>query len=162
MPLLVNLRHLADHGVSLKGSLSVEELELDSRDEMIQANRPIEYELEVERVNESILVQGEVRIVLDCECSRCLKPCQHEIRLSGLLCELPLQGDDAVAVMNDCVDLTPHLRDDIFLEFPVRPLCKADCVGLPGKTLDPLREASGSDCGDGTPSVWDELNKLKY
>ena len=35
-----------------------------------------------------------------------------------------------VAIENDCVDLTPFVREDILLEFPQHPLCKPDCGGL--------------------------------
>ena len=162
MPLRVNLRHLAVREVALKGELPVAELDLESRDEMVRVSRPLQYDLVAERVNESLLIRGHLRIVLDCQCVRCLRPFEHEIVLTGLLCEIPLQGEEAVAVVNDCVDLTPLLRDDILLEFPPHPLCKPDCGGLSVKTPEGLPRTGAVERGGGTPSVWDELNKLKY
>ena len=43
---------------------------------------------------------------------------------------LPLEGEEAVSVVNDCVDLTPYVREDILLEFPQHPLCEPECRGL--------------------------------
>ena len=43
---------------------------------------------------------------------------------------LPLEGEDKVTVENDCVDLTPFVREDILLEFPQHPLCKPDCARI--------------------------------
>ena len=54
-----------------------------------------------------------------------------ELNLDGLdaaICRC--EGEDRVAVDNDCVDLTPYLREDILLEFPQHPLCKPECRGL--------------------------------
>ena len=59
MPIKVNLRHLEEHGRELEGELPVEELELDARDEAIRPNRPLKYELQVEELDESLLVQAE-------------------------------------------------------------------------------------------------------
>ena len=43
---------------------------------------------------------------------------------------LPLEGEEEVPVINDCVDLTPYMREDILLAFPQHPLCEPDCGGL--------------------------------
>ena len=58
MPLDINLRHLETHSIRLKGSLPVEELALDLHDEVIQVRHPLEYDLEVQELEDSLLVQG--------------------------------------------------------------------------------------------------------
>ncbi len=133
MPLLVNIRHLETRSLDLKGELTATELDIDSCDEMIRVIRPLNYDLRVERLPGSILVQGRLRITLDCRCVRCLEPFGYPVALEGPICYLELQGDDKVAVVNDCVDLTPYLREDILLEFPRHPVCKPECRGLPPK-----------------------------
>ena len=50
MPLLVNLRHLEAHNVHLEGELPVEELDLDTHDEAIQAKEPLRYDFVVEKL----------------------------------------------------------------------------------------------------------------
>jgi uncharacterized metal-binding protein YceD (DUF177 family) len=55
-----------------------------------------------------------------------------ETKAAGRL-HLPLEGEDKVPVDNDCVDLTPFVREDILLEFPQHPLCKPDCGGIENK-----------------------------
>ena len=42
MALTVNLRHLEDETLHLQGELSVEELDLDPRDEVIQVGPPLQ------------------------------------------------------------------------------------------------------------------------
>ncbi|HXF09324.1 MAG TPA: YceD family protein, partial [Desulfuromonadaceae bacterium] len=130
MALKVNLRHLEEHGRQLKGELPVEELELDIQDEMIRTEKPLVYDLEIEKLHDALLVQGRLDLTLDCECVRCLKPFKYRIKIDPWAAHLPLEGEEKVSLKNDFVDLTPFLREDILLEFPRHPLCKPDCGGL--------------------------------
>jgi uncharacterized protein len=161
MPLAVNLRHLAAHNIRLEGRLPVEELDIEPLDEVIQVCHPLEHELEVQKLEDGLLVQGHLRLVLQCQCVRCLKSFQHHLKLEHWTRHLPLRGEDCVAVLNDCVDLTPYVREDILLEFPRHPLCNPECPGLPGASLGQSQNMSGTgDTGAGSPA-WAELNKLK-
>lgn len=154
MSLKVNLRHLTDHGLHLKGELPVAELDLGVADELIHAEQPLRYDLTVELLHDALLVQGSLALLLDCECGRCLKKFKTVLKLSGWAAHLPLEGEEKVSVENDCVDLTPFVREDILLDFPQHPLCKTDCAGLKQKA----RKSGGDEL---KPDVWAELNKLK-
>jgi len=158
MSLSVNLRHLESRNLVLSGELSLAELDLDVRDELIRVTTPVEYDIEIEKLDDALLVQGELRVALDCECVRCLKKFKRKLDLKNWTLHLPLEGEDAVTVDNDCVDLTPFVREDILLGFPQHPLCKPDCVGLKPKTGKSKKIA---DNEEPKPSAWAELNKLK-
>ena len=118
MPLIVNLRHLEEHDVILRGELSVDELDLDTRDEMIRVTRPLQHEIEVQMLDDSLLLRGSLRLQLECRCVRCLKPFERELELNPWTCHLPLEGEERVPVVNDCADLTPYVREDMLLELP--------------------------------------------
>jgi uncharacterized protein len=157
MPLKVNLRHLEDHGIRLKGELPVVELDLGVQDELIHAERPLRHDLSVELLHDAVLVTGLLALTLDCECARCLKKFKTDIKLANWAVHLPLEGEEKVSIDNDCVDLTPFVREDILLNFPQHPLCKTDCAGL--KTKSKARKAGGDESSK--PAVWAELDKLK-
>ncbi len=161
MPLVVNLRHLEARDLRLEGSLPVEELEIDPHDEVIQLCHPLEYELEVQKLEDGLLLQGCMRLVLECQCVRCLKPFQYHLELEQWTCHLPLQGEDRVAVTSDCVDLTPQVREDILLEFPRHPLCNPECRGLPGMSVGEAGSPNGTGQTKLGSPAWAELNKLK-
>jgi uncharacterized protein len=161
MPLTVNLRHLEAHSIRLKGSLPVEELEIDPHDEVIQLRHPLEHDLEVQELEDSLLVQGRLHLLLECECVRCLKPFQYHLELERWTCHLPLKGEDCVTVTNDFVDLTPYVREDILLEFPRHPLCNPECRGLPGISAGGTTSLSGGGKSEVGSPAWAELNKLK-
>ena len=159
MPLTFNIRHLEDRVLSLKHELPIAELDLAEVDELVHANKPLSYDLQLERFEKSILIQGSLRLPLDCECARCLKPYPHALSLESWTCHLALEGEEKVKVTNDCVDLTPYIREDILLAFPQHPLCGPECKGL----VSPQNEGrSGAGLEPESASTWAELNKLKF
>ena len=157
MSLKVNLRHLEEHGIRLRGELPVAELDLGVSDEMIRTEQPLSYDLTVELLHDALLVQGSLTLPLDCECVRCLKKFKSELKLANWAVHLPLEGEDKVSVDNDCVDLTLFAREDILLSFPQHPLCKPDCAGLKPKSQ--ARKTAGED--KNRRETWAELDKLK-
>ena len=157
MSLKVNLRHLEEDGLHLKGELPAAELDLGVNDELIHAEKPLRYDLSVELMHDAVLATGSLVLSLDCECGRCLKKFKTELKLSGWAVHLPLEGEEKVSVENDCVDLTPFVREDILLNFPQHPLCKPDCAGLKKKS-----KASEAESLETVKSaIWSELDKLK-
>lgn len=142
--------------------MAVAELDIDPHDEVIRVGPPLEHELEVQRLDEGLLVQGRLRLTLLCECVRCLKPFEYLIELPHWTLMLPLEGEDAVAVNNDCVDLTPYAREDILLEFPQHPLCDPECRGLPKTLIGKPKKPSSAGPTEVKSSAWAELNKLKF
>jgi len=159
MSLTFNIHQLERRALALKGELAAAEMQWDTRDELIRVSQPLHYRLEIQRLEKGILVQGCLRQVLDCECVRCLKPFAHEVKLEPWSCLLELEGEDRVAVVNDCVDLTPYLREDIFLAFPQHPLCGLQCVGLANPQND-VKPGGAWESGSAAV-VWAELDKLK-
>ena len=161
MPLLINIRHLEHQAVTLRGDLPSAELDLEGIDELIRARSPLEHDLVAVRHERSILVQGRLRLTLGCECVRCLKAFEHRLELEEWSCLLPLEGDDKVLINNDCVDLTPYVREDIVLAFPQHPLCEPDCRGLRPGPQAGTGQSSGTTAYEDLSSAWAELNKLK-
>lgn len=158
MSLLFNIRHLEEKNLHLEGEISGEELDLQNLDELVHVPEPLRYDIELEKMEQAVLAQGTLTLNLHCECARCLKPHEQEVKLEHWACHLPLEGEDKVNMTNDCVDLTPYIREDIVLAFPQHPLCKPDCGGL----IVPKKKGKKTSA-DATPatSAWAALDQLK-
>ena len=77
---------------------------------------------------------------------RCLEDFEFELEPDPWTLYLPLEpleGDEAVSVKNDCVDLTPCVREDILLGFPQHPLCRPDCDGLKKASVGKALKTAG-------------------
>ena len=161
MPLRINLHQLETKDVLLSGEIPLAELDFDDRDPMVRAREPLRYALEVQKLGDSLLLTGRLELALDCECVRCLKPFRHTLLLEGPLLGLPLEGEDAVEVVGDEVDLTPPLREHILLAFPPHPVCHPECGGLSlgARKRKQARNWTRPASGHGSP--WDQLDNLK-
>ena len=95
------------------------------------------------------------------ECARCLKSFDKEIDFPRWSQLIPFAGDDALPVDSDCIDLTPILREDIFLSLPQHPLCVGDCKGLDSESPDPAPGSAGEQNELSKPSsAWTALDQL--
>lgn len=153
MSLKFNIRHLEEKDLHLEGELSPAELDLDSTDALVHMNKPLTYDINVQKNGSDILAQGRLELPLQCECARCLKSFETNVLLEDWAALIPLQGDEKAPVENDLVDLTPYIREDILLSFPQHPLCREECTGLPERPDQRQTKSS---------STWSELNKLKF
>jgi len=161
MPVTFNVRHLEEKNLQLNGELPVEELDLATVDELIHPGPSLAYDLEVQRLEKGILVQGSLRLPITCECVRCLKSFRQDLALEEWACHLALTGEEKVSIVSDCVDLTPYLREDILLSFPQHPLCEPECKGL-AVPRHGRRKADPAPEHELAPGPWAELNKLKF
>ncbi len=161
MPLLLNLRELEEESLELQGTVPATELDLGHLDEVIHLREPLTYDVTATLLEDAVLVEGSFSLPLHCDCVRCLKPFLTQFAIPDWILHLPLSGEDKVSVVNDCVDLTPYLREDILLGIPQHPLCEQGCPGLPLKVSGIGKQPLGSDQILQKVSAWDELNKLK-
>jgi len=159
MPLLCYLHQLEKDPVSLRAEVSAAELQLEKIHELIHVVEPITCHLHAELLDRNILVKGDIQLMLDCECARCLKAFQKRLELADWTCLLSLEGEEKVEITGDCVDLTPWAREDILLALPQHPLCGPECPGLTLTPQNKVKEAV--DDRNQSPSAWAELNKLK-
>ena len=158
--LSLNLRHLATRDLTLTGEVPADELELNNLDDLIRVCEPVRYELEVQKLEDDLLVQGKIMVRLECQCVRCLKTFSKDVKLEPFVAQVILEGEDAVPVEGDFVDLTPQVREDIVLAFPQHPLCEPGCVGL-RRPAAPATEAQAGQASQTTSPAWAVLNDLK-
>lgn len=159
MPVTFNIYHVENQGVRLQGLLEPAELDLLTSGDLADLAGPVEYDIEVEKLESGYLAQGRLSAPLRCQCARCLKPFEQRLELEEWVVQLPFEGEEAAVVVNDCVDLTPFLREDILLELPQRPLCQPECGGL-----IPPADAGSTPGGvpPGSSPVWSALDKLRF
>ncbi len=143
----------------MEGDVPVEEYGTDLVDPLMRFAEPLHYKLTVDKQPDGILLQGTLTAGLVCECARCLKSFKLEIKIDSFAALAPLTGEGALVQEEDFGDLTPFLREDIYLALPTNPLCKPECRGLARKasTRDSRLEAAA---GEG-PTPWAALDQLK-
>jgi uncharacterized protein len=111
-------------GVSLSEDMSPEKMDLNT--EIIKFRGPIRVKAEIYKITNAVTFDLDIEATMYCLCSRCVEefavPLHKHLKFS-----YPI--DRSVQL----IDLDPDIREEIMLEYPLRPLCQADCHGLCAK-----------------------------
>ena len=104
---------------------------------------PVELGLDIHKDKEKFRLAGTARTELELGCSRCLEPFRMPVNSSFDLRYLPaaemstedereVQEEDVETsyYRDDQIDLNELLREQFYLELPMKPLCSEDCRGL--------------------------------
>ena len=98
--------------------------------------RPVSFSGTYMLADETVIVRGTARAVIESPCARCLKPTETEIeaeldeafiRDTG---EEREEDDDQYMYSGHVLELDEAVRTALLLELPSRILCKEDCLGL--------------------------------
>lgn len=113
-------------GIPPEGRVLEEEIDptaLDLGTDLIHVDTPVKARAVVKKITETITVDLDIDAVIIFPCSRCVKDYREKLHKSVHLSFSPEKGDRRI-------DLDPEIRDNIILEYPIKPLCSADCRGL--------------------------------
>jgi uncharacterized protein len=124
-------------GVTLEEEISAFELELET--DIIELRDPVRIRAEVSRITNAISAHLIINAVLYASCSRCLEGTRIDFKKE---INLHYPVDKTVQV----IDLNSDIREEILLDYPIKPLCNPNCKGLCPKCGNKLDEG-GCTCG---------------
>lgn len=119
-------------------------------------------DVRLESLHDGILVSGDVDVVAEGECVRCL--IDVSIPLQVDFAELFAYSFDEVfdyTVSDDHVDLEPLVRDAVVLALPFQPVCQEDCLGLCPQCGVRLLDNPGHEHEDPIDPRWAALAGLE-
>jgi uncharacterized protein len=135
----------------LQGVISAEALALNEA--AARAQEPVKAELRVVKDEDTYVVTGWLQTTLSLVCGRCAEWMPWPVRTRV---EHVFEGPHP-----NCIDLTPFIREDIFLELPLNAVCRLGAEGrcpVTGEVYRPRPATSGSLASE---TVWEALSKIK-
>lgn len=112
--LTISLAHLPEEGQSLEGELSPAALATTPHD-LIQPHSPLYYELYVQRFDSELLIRGSLEATMELTCVRSAQDFLETFVIDDLAC--------SIEITSGLVDLTDTLREELFIELPINPIC---------------------------------------
>ncbi len=114
---------------------------------------------------EGVLVTGTAVVSLSGECVRCLVGISDELEIDVqelfTYSESDASEDEASRMEGELIDLEPVLRDQVVLDLPFQPVCKADCAGLCSICGANLNDEPDHTHGDELDPRWAALAGLR-
>ncbi len=132
---------------------------------------PIRAQLRIEKVGNEVVVRGELIADVKLQCSRCLKDFWSELSIPVDVIYHPveeLKGEDKHEIKveeldmdfysGEEMDLLALVREQIVLNFPMKPLCTDLCKGI---CLKCGKDLNKGDCGCNVKEIDPRLEALK-
>ena len=117
----------------------IDPIQLDLETELIKFGSSLKLEGRVFKINNALSVDLNIKAQLHAGCSRCLEDFVWEFDKDVQL-NYPL--DSSV----NFIDLDNEIREEVILDYPIKPLCDSDCKGLCKKCGSNLNQG-GCNCG---------------
>jgi len=116
----IKISEIPKEGLSLKEAYDSNTLDL-ARDDLKFVS-PIDISAFVTKDKDDLYAHVEAKGRLEMTCARCLVPYEIDFRR-----EFDFSYD---VKGKTSVDITSDIRQEIILDYPIKPLCKSDCKGL--------------------------------
>jgi len=117
----IDINQIPFEGLTLTEQLNPATLDLES--DIIKFSGPVTVEAHITRITNAVTVDLSLKALIHSSCSRCLGDIEvglkKDARLSYPINEAELS-----------IDLNPDIREEIIIDYPIKPLCRTDCLGL--------------------------------
>ncbi len=118
----VYIDQIPESGLVLTESCDPSALDLNRGN--IRFTDPINISAQITKGINCLCVDLKIDTIIHLDCSRCLEefttPKSLEIKLN-----FPIENK-----ASGVIDLADNLREEIILNYPLKPLCRSDCLGL--------------------------------
>ena len=97
---------------------------------------PVVVKMNLDRIDDGIMVNGEILTRIELVCSRCADVFSKDIDLNfgKIYKDSPDETDDDVIADDLNIDFQSIIRDEIILSLPIKILCKETCQGVNNAT----------------------------
>ena len=133
----INITQVPADGLYLEKEINPSELDLET--DLIKFRTPLELKVRFLRITNALTVDLNIKAILFSTCCRCLSEFEWEFNKYAQL-NYPLETSDTL------VDLSDAIREEVILDYPIKPLCQPDCLGLCAKCGKNKNEG-GCNCG---------------
>ena len=118
----IYIDQIPESGLALTESCDPSALDLNRAD--VRFTDPINISAQITKGINCLCVDLKIDATIHLDCSRCLEeftaPKSLEIKLN-----FPIENK-----ASGVIDLADNLREEIILNYPLKPLCRSDCLGL--------------------------------
>lgn len=128
--------------IPLEGMVLAEEIAcgaLDLETDLVKFSGPVKVKAKVDKITNAVTVHLNVSVPMHSICSRCLEDFKIDFK-KDINLNYPVSKNELF------VDLDQDIREEIILDYSIKPLCTTDCRGLCpqcGKNLN----QGGCSCG---------------
>jgi len=127
----IDINKIPLEGLTLEEEVNPSGLDLET--DIVKFLEPIKIRAEVSKITNAVTVNLSLSGSMHLNCSRCLR--EFNVALKKNL-RLNYQVNKSESI----IDLDQDIKEEIILDYPIKPLCNPDCKGLCPKCGGNLNE----------------------
>lgn len=131
----ININQISSDGLNLQEKIEPAALDLDT--DTVRFKEAINVTAGITKITNVVCVNLTLSGSMQMNCSRCLNGFEVDFKKD-------LRLDYLVDKSKPVIDLNPDIRQEVILDYSMKPLCNPDCKGLCPKCGKNLNEG---DCG---------------
>ncbi len=117
----INISRIPPEGLKIQETLLPASLDLDSQ--IVKFKEPFKVSVLVLKLDNVVNFDVDLSVKGILVCARCLNEISFEINKKAFF-SYPIDSRNLI------IDLDQDIREEIILEYPIKPLCTPDCKGL--------------------------------
>lgn len=117
----ININEIAPRGLTIKENLDPAAFDLET--DLVKFRGPLKVEAEISKITNAVTVNLSLSALMRLNCSRCLN--EFEMNFNKAL-----RLNYTVEKQEFKIDLGPDIREEIIVDYPMKPLCSQACKGL--------------------------------
>jgi len=131
----IDINQISPKGLRLTENFTPSSLDLET--DLIKFSGPIKVQAEISKLVNVVTVHLALNATMHTICSRCLEECDIDFKKDFAL-------NFSAKDTGPSIDLDPEIREEIILDYPIKPLCRLHCKGLCAKCGRNLNERNCS------------------
>ena len=132
----IDINKILLEGLTLEEEINPSALDLET--DIVKFLEPIKIRAEVSKITNAVTVNLSLSGSIHLNCSRCLREFNVALKKN-------LRLNYHVDRTEPIIDLDQDIKEEIILDYPIKPLCNPDCKGLCPKCGKNLNEG-GCSC----------------
>ncbi|MFH1355161.1 MAG: DUF177 domain-containing protein [Candidatus Omnitrophota bacterium] len=135
--MIIDINRIPFEGETFEEEISPAQLEVET--DIIKFRGNIKVKAGISRITNAVTANLNISGLIYANCSRCLEEFQMDLE-KNLKLNYPVSSSDTK------IDLSQDLKEEIMLDYPMKPLCSGECKGLCIRCGKNLNEGS-CNCG---------------
>ncbi len=117
----ININQIPPEGLGIEEQVKAQALDLET--DIIKFRTPLNIKAQISCITNAVIAKLSVDALGYTSCSRCLSECEMNLKKDFQLEYILDKGDVEI-------NFDPDIRQEIIIDYPIKPLCRPTCKGL--------------------------------